>query len=49
MSLIYWEKQDSTDKLCALHCVNSLLQGPYFSEVDLAEIAQEVCYCFYEK
>jgi hypothetical protein len=26
--------------LCGQHCLNNLLQGPYFSEVSLAEIAQ---------
>lgn len=24
--------------LCGVHCINSLLQGPYFSEVDLAQV-----------
>jgi len=37
----YWEKQGA-DKLCAVHCVNSLLQGPYFSEVDLGRHAVEL-------
>lgn len=27
---------------CAVHALNTLLQGPYFTEVDLAEIAQEL-------
>lgn len=27
--------------LCAVHAVNALLQGPYFTEVDLATIAKE--------
>lgn len=40
-TLVYWEKQ-GVDKLCGVHALNSLLQGPYFSEFDLAEIAQEV-------
>eukprot|EP00967_Tisochrysis_lutea_P123763 scaffold206332_cov33-Tisochrysis_lutea.AAC.1 len=26
--------------LCGQHCLNNLLQGPYFSEISLAEIAQ---------
>lgn len=26
--------------LCAQHCLNALLQGPYFNPIDLAEIAQ---------
>ncbi|KIY96965.1 Ataxin-3 [Monoraphidium neglectum] len=28
--------------LCGVHCVNALLQGHYFSELDLAAIAQEL-------
>ncbi|WAR19918.1 ATX3-like protein [Mya arenaria] len=28
--------------LCAQHCLNSLLQGPYFSAVDLADIARQL-------
>lgn len=28
--------------LCALHCLNSLLQGQYFNPVDLAEIARKL-------
>ena len=24
--------------LCGVHCLNTLLQGPYFSEVDLAQV-----------
>jgi len=36
---IYHEKQDAG--LCAVHALNALLQGPYFSEVDLATIARE--------
>lgn len=27
--------------LCGVHCVNSLLQGPFFNEWDLAKIAQD--------
>eukprot|EP00747_Dinoflagellata_sp_TGD_P179307 gnl/TRDRNA2_/TRDRNA2_29920_c0_seq1.p1 gnl/TRDRNA2_/TRDRNA2_29920_c0~~gnl/TRDRNA2_/TRDRNA2_29920_c0_seq1.p1 ORF type:complete len:421 (-),score=103.07 gnl/TRDRNA2_/TRDRNA2_29920_c0_seq1:133-1395(-) len=37
----YWEKQGA-DKLCAVHCVNALLQGPHFSAVDLGQAAQEL-------
>lgn len=39
-SLLYHEVQES--RLCAVHCVNAVLQGPYFSEVDLATMAQEL-------
>ena len=38
-NLIYWESQES--ELCAIHCLNSLLQGPYFTEIDLSSIAQQ--------
>lgn len=31
------EKQESA--LCGTHCLNNLLQGPYFSEIDMAQIA----------
>ncbi len=27
--------------LCGVHCLNTLLQGPYFTEVDLMNIAIE--------
>lgn len=29
---IYWERQGS-DKLCGVHALNSLLQGPFYNEV----------------
>lgn len=35
---IYHEKQEGS--LCAQHALNNLLQGDYFSAVDLATIAQ---------
>eukprot|EP00916_Digyalum_oweni_P014292 GHVL01023473.1.p1 GENE.GHVL01023473.1~~GHVL01023473.1.p1 ORF type:complete len:396 (+),score=77.29 GHVL01023473.1:35-1189(+) len=38
---IYWEKQ-TVGRLCGLHCVNSLLQGPVFSEVDMNKISKEL-------
>ena len=34
---IYFEKQ-SDDRLCGLHALNSLLQGPFFDIVTLSEI-----------
>jgi Ataxin-3 len=37
---IYHEKQDS--HLCGQHCLNNLLQGPYFTAVDLAGIASNL-------
>lgn len=36
-SYIYHEQQESA--LCGQHCLNNLLQGPHFTAVDLAEIA----------
>jgi len=38
--LVYWENQDAA--LCGVHCLNALLQGGYFTEVDLANIAHEL-------
>ncbi|XP_786733.3 ataxin-3 isoform X1 [Strongylocentrotus purpuratus] len=40
MDSIFHEKQEGS--LCAQHCLNSLLQGSYFSAVDLASIAQDL-------
>ncbi|KAL3639440.1 hypothetical protein CASFOL_017347 [Castilleja foliolosa] len=40
MGSLYHERQVS--KLCALHCVNAVLQGPVFSELDLAAIASDL-------
>ncbi|OII74478.1 uncharacterized protein cubi_00031 [Cryptosporidium ubiquitum] len=39
--IVYWEKQGN-DRMCALHCLNSLLQGPYFDEALLSNIAYEI-------
>mmetsp|Transcript_626 Transcript_626/g.920 ORF Transcript_626/g.920 Transcript_626/m.920 type:complete len:276 (-) Transcript_626:76-903(-) len=36
---VYFEKQQSG--LCAVHCLNTLLQGAYFTAVDLAQIARQ--------
>ncbi|KAL8504853.1 hypothetical protein ACS0TY_016150 [Phlomoides rotata] len=38
--LLYHEVQES--KLCAVHCVNTVLQGPFFSEFDLAALASDL-------
>ena len=35
--VIYFEKQ-SNDRLCGVHCLNALLQGPYFDPIMLSEI-----------
>ncbi|XP_046842333.1 ataxin-3-like [Xenia sp. Carnegie-2017] len=40
MEYIHFEKQEGS--LCAQHCLNSLLQGPYFTAVDLAQLAYEL-------
>ncbi|KAL4490308.1 hypothetical protein ABPG72_004347 [Tetrahymena utriculariae] len=41
MSVVYWEKQGN-DLLCGVHCLNSLLQGPFFNEIALALFAQDL-------
>ncbi|TVU36469.1 hypothetical protein EJB05_18405 [Eragrostis curvula] len=38
--LLYHEVQEG--KLCAVHCVNTALQGPFFSEFDLAALAGDL-------
>ncbi|XP_020113996.1 putative ataxin-3 homolog [Ananas comosus] len=38
--LLYHEVQEG--KLCAVHCVNTVLQGPFFSEFDLAALAGDL-------
>ncbi len=35
---VYFEKQ-GRDMMCGVHCINSLLQGPYFDEVSMSSIA----------
>ncbi|KAK3272673.1 hypothetical protein CYMTET_19044 [Cymbomonas tetramitiformis] len=39
-SILYHEPQVAS--LCGCHALNTLLQGPFFSEVDLASIAQDL-------
>eukprot|EP01138_Halocafeteria_seosinensis_P015514 gb/GECG01015832.1/.p1 GENE.gb/GECG01015832.1/~~gb/GECG01015832.1/.p1 ORF type:complete len:415 (+),score=68.92 gb/GECG01015832.1/:1-1245(+) len=39
-AFIYHERQEGN--LCGVHALNNLLQGPYYSEVDLANIAEEL-------
>jgi ataxin-3 len=41
MGCVYWEKQGA-DKLCAVHCLNAVLQGPVFSVGDLATHAERL-------
>jgi ataxin-3 len=40
-NFIYFEKQ-SNDRLCGVHCLNMLLQGPHFDPFSLGEIAQSL-------
>jgi ataxin-3 len=35
---VYFEKQGG-DMMCGVHCINALLQGPYFDEVTMGQIA----------
>jgi ataxin-3 len=37
---LYFERQQAA--LCGVHAVNALLQGPYFTEVELAEFARQL-------
>lgn len=38
-SFVYWEKQEKDIMTCGVHCLNTLLQGPYFTAVDLSNVA----------
>lgn len=38
--LLIWLQQEGS--LCAQHCLNALLQGEYFTAVDLATLAQQL-------
>ena len=38
---VYWEKQGK-DRMCGLHALNSLVQGPVFNESNLFNIAEEL-------
>eukprot|EP00075_Anas_platyrhynchos_P022781 XP_027312034.1 ataxin-3-like [Anas platyrhynchos] len=40
MEAIFHERQEGS--LCAQHCLNNLLQGEYFSPVELSSIAQQL-------
>ncbi|CAH0547792.1 unnamed protein product [Brassicogethes aeneus] len=40
MEAVFHEKQEGS--LCAQHCLNSLLQGPYFTAVDLSTLAEKL-------
>ena len=38
---VYFEKQGA-DRLCGVHCLNALAQGPFFTQVDLNKFAAEL-------
>ncbi|KAK9086577.1 hypothetical protein Syun_028971 [Stephania yunnanensis] len=38
--MLYYEVHEL--KLCAVHCVNTVLQGPFFSEFDFAALASDL-------
>lgn len=38
---VYWEKQGK-DRMCGLHAINSLMQGPVFDVSTLFQIAHEL-------
>lgn len=40
--LVYFEKQTDACLTCGVHCLNMLLQGPLFTEMDLAAIGEIV-------
>lgn len=40
MEYIFHEKQEG--QLCAQHALNALLQGAYFTAIELAEIAKQI-------
>lgn len=40
MDTVFHEKQEGF--LCAQHCLNALLQGPYYNAVDLASLAHQM-------
>ena len=42
MTEIYFERQIEDASLCGQHALNNLLQGPYFTAFDLAEIGNDL-------
>uniref|UniRef100_A0A2K6C5B0 ubiquitinyl hydrolase 1 n=1 Tax=Macaca nemestrina TaxID=9545 RepID=A0A2K6C5B0_MACNE len=44
MESIFHEKQEGS--LCAQHCLNNLLQGEYFSPVELSSVAHQLLHVF---
>ncbi len=41
-ALVYWEFQEPGKLTCGMHCLNTLLQGPFFDEVELSQIALQI-------
>ncbi len=41
-AIVYWEHQEEGMMTCGVHCLNTLLQVPYFDEVELAQIALQL-------
>lgn len=41
LSLFFFRLQQD-GSLCAMHCLNSVLQGSYFTAIDLGELAKRL-------
>lgn len=39
---VYFERQTNRDRLCGLHCINNLLQGPVVTIETISQIGQEL-------
>merc|ERR1719242_1880533 len=39
---IYYERQEQGSSLCGQHAINNLLQGPYFTAIDLGHIGAKL-------
>lgn len=42
LTAVYHEAQEPGSQLCAQHCLNNLLQGPYFAAGDLGELSRQL-------
>ncbi|KAG0012891.1 Ataxin-3 [Entomortierella chlamydospora] len=40
--VFFYVNEQQEGNLCAQHCLNALLQGPYFTAIDLAELARQL-------
>lgn len=38
---VYWERQGA-GRLCGVHCINALLQGPFYDHAALESIALDL-------